>query len=107
MLEPTIGNHEQNFLVNWYSKLKHFSLSLIKNIVQFCDKTINATTTEISTTESSLKSKANQKQFKAIQSKIKNNKAAGRKILQQRKFKAQNSEIQTKCYHLTFDLNRR
>ena len=56
MLEPTIGNHDQNFLDNWYSKLKPFSLSLLKDVVQFCDKTIDANTIEINTTESSLKS---------------------------------------------------
>ena len=27
MLKPTIGNHNQDFLDNWYSKLKQFSLS--------------------------------------------------------------------------------
>ena len=27
-LEPTIGNHDQEFLDNWYSKQKQFSLSL-------------------------------------------------------------------------------
>ena len=91
MLEPTIGNHDQYFLDNWYSKLKQFSLSLMKDIVQFCDKTIDATTTEISTTESSLKSNTNQEQFKAIQSEIKSNEAAARKILQQRKFKKFNT----------------
>ena len=91
MLEPTIGNHDEHFLDNWYSKLKQFSLSLMKDIVQFCEKTIDATTTKISTTESSLKSNTNQKQFKAIQSEIKNNEAAARKILQQRKFKKLNT----------------
>ena len=90
-LETTIGNHDQNFLDNWYSKLKQFSLSLTKDIVQFCEKTIDTTTTKISTTESSLKSNTNQKQFKAIQSEIKNNEAAARKILQQRKFKKLNT----------------
>ena len=83
MLEPTIVNHDQNFLGNYYSKLKQFSLSLMKYIVQFCDKTMDATTTEISTTETQLKSNTNQEQFKAIQSEIKNNEAAARKILQQ------------------------
>ena len=63
----------------------------MKNIVQFCDKTIDATTTEISTTESSLKSNTNQKQFKAIQREIKNNQAADRKILQQLKLKKFNT----------------
>ena len=104
MLEPTIRNHDQNFLDNWYSKLKQFSLSLMKDIVQFCDKTIDATTTEISTTESSLKSNTNQEQFKAIQSEIKSNEAAARKILQQRKFKKFNT---LKCYHSAFDTKRR
>ena len=98
MLERTIGNHDEHFLDNWYSKLKQFSLSLMKEIVQFCDKTIDATTTEISTTETSLKSNTNQEQFKAIQSEIKNNKAAARKILQQRKFKKFNTSKYSKYF---------
>ena len=91
MLGPTIGNHDQNFLDNWYSKLKQFLLSLMKDIIQFYDKTMDATTTEISTTETSLKSNTNQEQRKAIQSEIKNNEAAARKILQQRKLKKFNT----------------
>ena len=51
MLETTIGNHDQNFLDKWYLKLKQFSLSLMEDIVQFCDKTINGTIAKISTTE--------------------------------------------------------
>ena len=39
----------------------------------------------------SLKSNTDQEQFKAIQSEIKNNEAAARKILQQRKFKKLNT----------------
>ena len=63
----------------------------MKDIVQFCDKTIDETTTEISTTETSLKSNTNQEQFKAIQSEIKNNETAARKILQQEKLKKFNT----------------
>ena len=91
MLEPTIGNQDQNFLDNWNSKLKQFLLSLMKDIVQFCDKATDATTTEISTTETSRKNNTNQEQFKAIQSEIKNSEAAARKILQQPKFKKSNT----------------
>ena len=98
MLEPMIGNHDQRLQDNWYSKLKQFSLSLMKDITQFCDKTIDTTTTEISTTETSLKSNTNQEQFKAIQSEIKNNKAAARKILQQRKFKKFNTSKYSKYF---------
>ena len=32
-LEPTTGNHDQEFLNNWHSKQKQFSLSLMKDIV--------------------------------------------------------------------------
>ena len=53
MPEPQIRNHYQQFLDNWPSKLKQFLLSQMKDIVQFCDKIIDATTTEISTTETS------------------------------------------------------
>ena len=35
MFEPTIGNHDQNFLDNWYLKLKQLSLPLMKDIGQF------------------------------------------------------------------------
>ena len=61
MLDPTIANHDQTFLDDYYSKLKKFLLWLIKNIVQFCEKTIAAT---VEKTSISLKSN-NQEQFKA------------------------------------------
>ena len=86
MFEHTIRNHEQNFLDNWYSKVKQFALSLMKNVVQVCNKTIDATAAEIlSTTETSLKRNTKQEQFKVTQSEIKNNVAAANMILQQRK----------------------
>ena len=64
MPELPIRNHYQYFLDNWHSKLKQFLLSLMKDIVQFCDKLIDATTTETSTTETSRQTKNNLKQFK-------------------------------------------
>ena len=39
-LEPTIGNYNQEFVDTWYSKLKTFSLTLMKDIIAHCDKTI-------------------------------------------------------------------
>ena len=35
-LEPTIGNHDQEFVKNWYEKLNSFSVELMKDIVGFC-----------------------------------------------------------------------
>ena len=91
MLEPTIGNHDQNFLDNWYSKLKQFSLTLMDDIVKFCDKTISETKTEINKAETTLKSNTNQEQFKAIKNEIQNNEETAKKMLQQKKFKKFNN----------------
>ena len=59
----------------------------MKDIVQFCNKTIAETTSKINKLETSLRSNTNQEQFKAIKSEIQTNETAAKKILQQRKFK--------------------
>ena len=63
----------------------------MKGIVQFFDKTIAETTSEINETETSLKSNTNQGQFKAIKTEIQSNETAAKEILQQRKFKKINN----------------
>ena len=90
-LEPAIGNHDQEFLDHWYSKQKQFLLSLMKDIVQFCDKTINKPAQDIQNTESSLKKNASQSQYHANQTEINANEDSARKTLQQRKFKKYNN----------------
>ena len=90
-LEPTIGNHDQDFLDNWYSKQEQFSLSLMKDIEQFCDKTINRTAQDIKNRESSLKRNAGQSQYHAIQTETNANEDCTRKVLQQRKLKKYNN----------------
>ena len=84
-LEPTIGNHDQEFLDNWYSKQKQFLLSLMKgkDIVQFCDRTVNKSAEDIVKTESSLKRNASQSQYHAIQTEINANEDSMRKVLRQ------------------------
>ena len=68
MPEPIIGNHYQFFLDNWYSSKKQFALSLLKNIDQFCGKTMTITINKINKRESYLSANANQGQFKGIKS---------------------------------------
>ena len=63
-LEPTIGNPDQEFLNNWFSKLNEFSLRLMKDIVTFCDKTIGKTNEDIKNTECTLKSATEKQEFK-------------------------------------------
>ena len=87
MHEATIGNHDQNFLNNSYLKLKQLSLSLMKDVLRFCDKTIDATTTEKIATETSLKSNTN--------------------IATTKLQKVQYFEIQTESYHSVYDFTIR
>lgn len=42
-LKPTIGNYDQEFVDTWYSKLKSFSLTVMKDVTSYCDKTIAET----------------------------------------------------------------
>ena len=42
-LEPTIGDFDREFVDEWYSKLKGFSLILMKDITTHCEKTIKST----------------------------------------------------------------
>lgn len=59
----------------------------MKDVVQFCDKTIDVTTIKVTTTESSLKINKNQELLKAIQTDIKINETTAKKILKQQKNK--------------------
>ena len=49
--EPTVDNYDQEFGDAWYSKLKLFSLTLMKDIVAHCDKTIFKIDDDIKDTE--------------------------------------------------------
>ena len=73
----------------------------MKDIVQFCDKTINKTAQVIKNTESSLKRNASQSQYHAIQTEIRANEDSTRKVLQQRKFKKYNLKYKPKSTNLT------
>ena len=85
-LESAIGNYDQDFIDNWYSNLKDFSLVLKEQIVSFCDKTIEETAIKISNTVPILKQQLEKKEYKEIKKTITSNEAATKKILHQRKF---------------------
>jgi len=65
-LEPTIGNHDQMFLDNWFGKLKRFSMELMTDIVKFCEETITKTAEDITKTESALKSSMDKEEFEGV-----------------------------------------
>ena len=39
----TIGNYDQESVSTWYSKLKSFSITVMKDVTSYCDKTIAET----------------------------------------------------------------
>ena len=86
-LEPTIGNYDQEFLDNWYAKLKDFSLILMKDIVQFCSLTVQKTNEDIKSTEETLRKSMENEEFNKVKATIKENEEATKRLLQQRKFK--------------------
>ena len=90
-LEPTFGNHDQEFLDNWFSKLNEFSLILMDHIVSYCGKTLEKTNNDISATETALKNAMEQEEFTRIQRAIETNAEATKRQLKQRKFKKYNT----------------
>ena len=63
----------------------------MKDIVQFCSKTINKSAQDIRKKERSLKRNASQSQYQAIQTEINANEDSTRNVLQQRKLKKYNN----------------
>ena len=72
-LEPTIDNHNQEFLDTWYSNLREFTLTLMKGIVKFCDKTISETAARINSTENTLEQNMEKEEFQKIKETISRN----------------------------------
>ena len=86
-LVPTIDNRNQVFLDTWYSNLREFTLTLMKGIVKFCDKTISETAACINSTENTLKQNMEKEEFQKIKETISRNEEATKRVLKQRKFK--------------------
>ena len=90
-LEPTIGNYDQEFINNWYSSLKDFSLILVKQIATYSKKTKKKTQTRISEIKATLKQQLKKDDYAEILNIIKVNETVKKQILHQRKFKKFNT----------------
>ena len=84
-LEPSIGNHDDEFLRNWYQRLKSFSITLMEDVIEFCNKTNNTIAEQINTTENSLNETIEESSLKEIKAVMKKNQENRRKSLEQRK----------------------
>ena len=85
-LEPAIGNNDQEFISNWYSNLKDFSLILMKRIVPFCEKAEEKTQPSITEIEATLKQQLNKNDYAEIQDTTKVKETAAKNILHQQNF---------------------
>ena len=72
-LEPSIGNHNEEFLTKWNDKLDKFSKELTQDVIVFCGKTITDTTIDIEETNRKLKDIANQEQETEITTTLQKN----------------------------------
>ena len=86
-LEPTIGNHDQEFFDNWYQKLNKFSFELMGDIVKFCETTKTNVSEQIKQVDETLKSKTTQPKYNEITKALDENQEARKKNLQYRKNK--------------------
>ena len=84
-LEPTIGNHNDEFLNKWHTKLKEFSMNLMKDVIEFCIDTDTETSNEINKIALKLKERTEIQQFKKIEETIVNNNEIRRHNFKQKK----------------------
>ena len=90
-MEPLIGNYDQESEGTWCAKLKRFSLTLMKDIASYCDKTITQTKQNIRETGTDLKNITAKEEYFQIEEPIKTNEAKTKRSLLQRKLKKFNS----------------
>ena len=84
-LEPTIGNLNQECLKMCYSSLQEFSLTLLKVIVKFCEKTIGENARHINSPDATLKQNMEKEEFRNIKETISKNEEKIKRVFKQRK----------------------
>ena len=86
-VEPTIGNHNEEFLNKWYEKLNSFSFELMKDVVEFCKSTTTVLSTQIKEVDASIKTKIPPTKYTELSKTLQENQEIRKRHLQQRKIK--------------------
>ena len=81
------GNQDEAFLETWHENLQSFSLTLMLQVITFCDQAINKVNEEIEKTKVELHAKLDRNEREEIISTLEKNHELNRKHLQQRKTK--------------------
>ena len=84
-LEPTIGNHDEEFLQNWYGELEECSKKFMRNVLDFCEKTDLATDAEIKAVDTELKTAVEKEQYDNVKATVIQNNTLRSHELQRRK----------------------
>ena len=84
-VEPSIGNRDEEFLSQWHSRLDEFSRTLTAEVVQYCEKEITKTKSEIETVSNKLKDLVPVPEFSNINKAITANETSRVNELTQRK----------------------
>ena len=84
-LEPSIGNHDEAFLQNWYSKLEEYSKNFMKDVLAFCVKTNEETDANIATVNTELHTAVEKEQYDNVQATIIQNNSMRSQDLRRRK----------------------
>ena len=86
-VELSIGNQDEAFLETWHENLQSFSLTLMLQVITFCDQTINKVNEEIEKTKVELHANFDRNEREEIISTLVKNNELNKKHLQQRKTK--------------------
>ena len=86
-LEPSIGNHNDEFLEKWYAKLDECSMIFMDMVINFCDKTLTDVNTEKVKVRETLQHSLKTEDYKQIIETINDNETSTTQTLKRRKAK--------------------
>ena len=65
-LEPSIGNDDEDFCAAWFAKIKDFSLSLMTDVIKYCEKVENEAEEKICLNSDTFKTMMNPEDHKDL-----------------------------------------
>ena len=71
-IEPSIGNHDDQFLASWYEKVEKLSLELMADTVKFCNTTMTRAEIEAKAIDRALKATTPAEEYNEIKTVINN-----------------------------------
>ena len=86
-LTPTIGNGDDDFVEKWHKRLEEFSLTIMGDIVEFCNKTLEATRAGVEEAKSKVEATATQEEQSMVMDSIKEDQRKRKETLRRGKQK--------------------